>query len=255
MPIRPNRLLLVGIGLLLQGCHHGGSSSSNNPPPNTPSVGLDARPSNLTCVAPSKSSSTAGSTIALQRVFSGVSLNQPLAMLQAPGDDTRWFVLQKTGAVRVFANDPNVTTASTFVSLGVNFDSEGGLLGMAFHPDWATNREAFLSFTESTPSVSMRSVIARFTSNDNGATLALATREEIISLNQPYTNHDGGNIAFGPDNNLYIGFGDGGSGGDPQGHAQDTRDLLRECSHRAGLRPMALRRTRSLPTTRSPPAA
>src|SRR5437773_4569672 len=81
-----------------------------------PTVGLDVRPSNTTCVAPVKTASTAGSTISLQRVFSGVSLTQPLAMMQAPGDDTRWFVLQKTGAVRVFANTPNVTTASTVLS-------------------------------------------------------------------------------------------------------------------------------------------
>jgi uncharacterized repeat protein (TIGR03806 family) len=225
MSIRPNRLSLVAIALLLHGCHHGGGASSgnNNPPPNTPPVGLDARPSNATCVAPSKSSSTAGSTIALQRVFSGVSLSQPLAMLQAPGDDTRWFVLEKTGAVRVFANDPNVTTASTFISLNVNFTSEGGLLGMAFHPDWAMNHQAFLSFTEGSPMVS---TIARFTSTDGGATLNASTRSDVIHLNQPYDNHDGGNVAFGPDGNLYIGFGDGGSGGDPQGHGQDTTDLL-----------------------------
>jgi uncharacterized repeat protein (TIGR03806 family) len=224
MPIRPNRLLLIAIGLLLHGCHHsGGSASSNNPPPSTPPVGLDARPSNTMCVAPSKSSSTSGSTIALQHVFSGVALSQPLAMLQAPGDDTRWFVLEKTGAVRVFANTPNVTTASTFLTLNVNFNVEGGLLGMAFHPDWATNHQAFVSFTEGSPMVS---TIARFTSTDNGATLSSGTRQNIIQLNQPYENHDGGNIAFGPDGNLYIGFGDGGNGGDPQGHGQDTTDLL-----------------------------
>jgi uncharacterized repeat protein (TIGR03806 family) len=224
MPIRPNRLLLIAIGLLLHGCHHGGgSASSNNSPPSTPPVGLDARPSNTMCVAPSKSSSTSGSTIALQRVFSGVALSQPLAMLQAPGDDTRWFVLEKTGAVRVFANTPNVTTASTFLALNVNSNVEGGLLGMAFHPDWATNHQAFVSFTEGSPMVS---TIARFTSTDNGATLSSSTRSDVIHVNQPFENHDGGNIAFGPDGNLYIGFGDGGSGGDPDGHGQDTTDLL-----------------------------
>jgi uncharacterized repeat protein (TIGR03806 family) len=219
---------LVCLAALLTACHGGGDSSNNNPPPNnppptTPVVGLDARPSNTMCVAPSKASNNAGNTIALQRVFSGVSLNQPLAMLQAPGDNTRWFVLEKTGDVRVFANTPNVTTTSPFLSLSVNDTEEGGLLGMAFHLNWATNHQVFVSFTEGSPMVS---TIARFTSTDGGATLDPSTRQNVIRVNQPYTNHNGGNIAFGPDGNLYIGFGDGGSGGDPQGHGQDTRDLL-----------------------------
>ncbi|HVY66575.1 MAG TPA: PQQ-dependent sugar dehydrogenase [Gammaproteobacteria bacterium] len=219
------RHLLVCVGALLTACGGGGggSSSNNPPPPGSPPAGLDARPANATCVAPAKTASGAGSTIALQRVFGGVALNQPLAMLQAPGDDSRWFVLEKTGAVRVFANTANVATASTFLSLTVNSNPEGGLLGMAFHPGWATNHYAYVSFTEGSPMVS---VIARFTSTDGGATLNPGTRQDVLKLNQPYDNHNGGNLGFGPDGNLYIGFGDGGSGGDPQGHAQNTQDML-----------------------------
>jgi uncharacterized repeat protein (TIGR03806 family) len=72
----------------------------------------------------------------------------------------------------------------------------------------------------------MDSVVARFASQDGGATLALGTRFELLRVDQPFTNHNGGNIAFGPDGHLYVGLGDGGSGGDPQAHAQNTRDLL-----------------------------
>jgi uncharacterized repeat protein (TIGR03806 family) len=159
----------------------------------------------------------------LQRVFQTAALSQPLAMLQAPGDSSRWFVVQKTGAVRVF---PNTTspTASDFISLTVNSASEGGLLGMAFDPSFPTNGFVFLSFTEGSPMVS---VVARFTVRPGGATLDPASRLDIIRVNQPsYLNHKGGNIAFGPDGFLYLGLGDGGSGGDPQGHAQNTNDLL-----------------------------
>lgn len=226
----------IGLGiascaLVLGGC--GGSSGdtpAQPPTPPAPVVGLDARPTNLSCVAPPKTGTNAGTTIKLERVFPNLTFNQPLAMLQAPGDDSRWFVLQKsdqgaatTASVRVFANSPSVATTSTFLSLTVNSSSEGGLLGMAFHPQWATNRQAFVSYTAGTPMVSY---VARYTSNDNGATLAPATRQEIIRVNQPFDNHNGGHLAFGPDGFLYYGIGDGGSGGDPLSTAQDTTDLL-----------------------------
>ncbi|HEX7237103.1 MAG TPA: PQQ-dependent sugar dehydrogenase, partial [Gammaproteobacteria bacterium] len=191
---------------------------------------MDARPSNLSCVAPAKTAAT-GTAIQLQRVFPNLTFNQPLAMLQAPGDDTRWFVLEKgsgttgTTRVRVFPNQPSTTTTSDFLSLTVNANSEGGLLGMAFHPQWTTNRQAFVSYTVGTPMVS---VVARFTSSNNGATLDAMTRQEIIRVNQPADNHNGGEIAFGPnDGFLYFGLGDGGNGGDsPQMTGQDTTDLL-----------------------------
>lgn len=218
------RLWPIGLYVLLWACHGGSSSSGGGTPP---AGGLDARPANLTCVAPAKGSGS-GSTIALQRAFPNLAFNQPLAMLQVPGEDSRWFVLEKaSGVVRVFDNTPDVATTSDFLAVTVNAASEGGLLGLAFHPQYALNHEAFLSFTEpSGASSGMTSVVARFTSVDGGLTLDPGSREDVIRIDQPYQNHNGGNIAFGPDGYLYAGYGDGGSGGDPQGHAQNTRDLL-----------------------------
>src|SRR5690606_27857028 len=106
--------------------------------------GLDARPSNTTCIAPTRA--TGSTTIGVERVFpnirfadaSGVSRN-PVLMLQAPGDRSRWFVVERFGAVRVFENNPSVTTYSTFLDIGARVESscaECGLLGMAFHPDF-----------------------------------------------------------------------------------------------------------------------
>jgi uncharacterized repeat protein (TIGR03806 family) len=176
----------------------------------------------MTCVAPSKTAPT-GAAIQLQRVFANVSLSAPVAMLQAPGDDSRWFVVQKAGIVRVFANTAS-PTASNFISLTVNSNSEGGLLGMAFHPQWVTNRQVYLSFTEGSP---MTSVVARFTISANGLTADPTSRVNIIRVPQPATeNHKGGNIAFGPDGFLYFGLGDGGGGGDPINAGRDTTDLL-----------------------------
>ncbi len=223
-------LALVAALVLLEACHSSSDDDAPSPAPPGPSpvVGLDARPSNLACVAPAKTP-PGGTAIQLARAFPGLTFNQPLAMLQAPGDATRWFVLEKgsgsagTARVRVFANSANVMTASNFLSLTVNASSEGGLLGMAFHPQWASNRHAFVSYTVGTPMVS---VVARYTSTDGGLTLDPTTRQEIIRVNQPFDNHNGGQIAFGPDGFLYLGLGDGGSGGDPHGTAQDTTDLL-----------------------------
>ena len=228
---------IVAVSLLavLVGCHSSSDDGAAStpppnpppsppppPPPGTPVAGLDQRPANLTCVAPAKANSNAGTTIRLERVFANLTFNQPLAMLQAPGDSSRWFVLEKTGAVRVF-NNVTSPTASTFISLAVNANSEGGLLGMAFHPDYATNGRVFLSWTEGTPMVS---TIARFNHTPGAATLPVGSRQNVIRVNQPYENHNGGQIDFGPDGYLYIGFGDGGDGGDPEGRGQDTTDLL-----------------------------
>jgi uncharacterized repeat protein (TIGR03806 family) len=224
-----NRLLAISALLGVVGCHSSSSGGGSNLSPSNPSSGLDQRPTNLTCLAPDLNVG-AGTTIALNQVFASLPANQPLsqplAMLQAPGDSSRWFVLEKTGRVRAFANTPNVTAFDTdFINLAASFPTlnasgEGGLLGMAFHPDYATNREVFLSWTEGSPMVS---VVARFTSNNGGQTSipAAAThhpREPAVHESQRRTDR----IWPG---RLYIGFGDGGSvvTGWPRAN---TRDLL-----------------------------
>jgi uncharacterized repeat protein (TIGR03806 family) len=213
---------------LLEACHSSSPGGGNTPPPAPGAdAGLDARPSNLTCVAPAKTTGGGGTTIQLQRAFPNLTFTEPLAMLQAPGDDTRWFVLQKgssgIGRVRVFANTAS-PTVSDFIALPVNGTSEGGLLGMAFHPQWTSNRYVYLSFTENDPMVS---VVARYTMNANGTALDAATRQNVIRVNQPAANHNGGQLEFGRDGFLYVGLGDGGNSNDnPQQTAQDTTDLL-----------------------------
>ena len=210
------------------GCGGGSSRGGDGAGMPPPSAGLDSRPQNLTCVAPERLSGP-GAQIALEPIFDSLGFNQPLGLLQAPGDDSRWFVLEKPGRVRVFANDPNVAAFDTdFIDLSLSFDvnsdSEGGLLGMAFDADFASNGEVYLSWTES--SNPMISVVARFTSIDGGLTLDPGSRDDVINVNQDFANHNGGHIAFGPDGFLYAGFGDGGSGGDPNSRAQDTTNLL-----------------------------
>jgi uncharacterized repeat protein (TIGR03806 family) len=191
--------------------------------------GYDARPPNPTCVAPNPPPSTSGVTT--QRVFPNLSFSQPLGLFQAPGDTTRIFILERPGRIRVFPNSQAATSGqvTTFLDITAKVDTqgEGGFLGMAFHPQWATKKEVYVSYTETgTGGNPLRSVIARYKSTDNGVTLDPASEERLLLLDQPYNNHDGGNIAFGPDGFLYIGFGDGGSGGDPQGFGQRINTLL-----------------------------
>ncbi|MDH3578530.1 MAG: PQQ-dependent sugar dehydrogenase [Gammaproteobacteria bacterium] len=190
-----------------------------------PVFGLDSRPDNQTCIAPPRTTS-----VTTQEAFPGLpNISQPTKMLMEPVADPRWFVLRKSGQLVVFDPD-NATSVSTYLDLSgvVNTSSEGGLLGMAFHPAYPATPEIFLSYTRG--SSPMRSVISRFILDNvtsPSAPGAGTVEQVIIEINQDFSNHNGGDIAFGPvDGNLYIGLGDGGSGGDPNERAQDTTRLL-----------------------------
>jgi uncharacterized repeat protein (TIGR03806 family) len=186
--------------------------------------GLDARPQNPTCVAPARPA--AAGTVATQRVFPGLTFSSPVALLQAPADPSRWFVVEQAGTVRVFANQPGVTTSRVFVTLpNVTSGGEMGLLGMAFHPAFPATPRVYLSYT-TTVDGALRSRISEFTTPDGGLTADAASERVVLTVNQPYANHNGGQIGFGPDGHLYAGFGDGGSGGDPLNAGQTLATLL-----------------------------
>jgi glucose/arabinose dehydrogenase len=129
--------------------------------------------------------------------------------------------------VRVFDNGDGVERSNVFVDLTsiVTDGGERGLLGLAFHPDFASNGEVFLSYTSS-PAGSLTSVVARYRSLDGGRTLDAASGETVLTVPQDFANHNGGHVAFGPDGHLYLGLGDGGSANDPNDRAQDTNNLL-----------------------------
>jgi uncharacterized repeat protein (TIGR03806 family) len=181
--------------------------------------GLDSRPSNTLCLAGEAPSTTV--SLALEQVFAGVgSFSSPLAMLQEPHSTARWYVVQQTGIVYVFDNQPAVTSRRQFINLtsqiAGNGSDERGLLGMAFHPDYPANPRVYLSFTANAGS-QLVSRIVEYQTRDAGQTLDATTGQVILQVNQPESNHNGGNIAFGPDGFLYIGLGDGGGGGDAHG--------------------------------------
>lgn len=171
------------------------------------------------------------SGITLARAFPNLGFNQPVLMLQAPGDASRMFVVEQAGTVRVLANSDSATASTVFINISDHVDSsapEAGLLGMAFDPDFASNGRVFLCYTRSGPNSTtpLVSVIARYTSSDGGATLNPNSEVVLLTQDQPFVNHNGGHIVFGPDGYLYVGLGDGGSSGDPQDNGQNTNTLL-----------------------------
>lgn len=164
--------------------------------------------------------------VALQPVFKDIEFTFPLALLQAPGDVNRWFVVERAGKIKAVSDDSGTPSSSVFIDISaqVTTTGEGGLLGAAFHPDFQRNGQVYLSYTR--PGAPLTSYISRFTSPDEGQTLDPASEQPILIVDQPFQNHNGGNIAFGPEGHLYIGLGDGGSGGDPLGNGQNTDTLL-----------------------------
>jgi len=157
-------------------------------------------------------------------VYTPLSFSQPTAMHQAPGDSSRWFVAEKGGVIRVFANNPGSSASSVFLDIRdrVSAAGEGGLLGFVFHPEYPATPEVFVSYTAGSP---FRSVVSRFFSTNGGNTLEPGVEEVVLTISQPQQNHNGGNVLFGPDRLLYVGFGDGGGAGDPLGNGQRTTNL------------------------------
>ncbi len=141
-------------------------------------------------------------------------------MLLEPVANPRWFVLEKPGQVVVFDPDDATTLTSYLVISPIRTVSEGGLLGMAFHPNYAINGFFYVYHTD----LGGNSRVARYSGSSNTADQNSGLT--IMTIGQPFGNHNGGQLAFGADGMLYIALGDGGSGGDPMGNGQDTSTLL-----------------------------
>ena len=137
----------------------------------------------------------------------------------APGDD-RLVVVEKTGRILVFNDGETRGTEMLNMRSDVSTGHEQGLLGLAFHPDYAQNGRFFVDYTDKRGDTKIVEYIAR----DGVADVTSA--KLILAIDQPFSNHNGGWIGFGPDGLLYIGMGDGGSGGDPSGNGQNKDVLL-----------------------------
>ena len=148
-------------------------------------------------------------------------------LAQPAGDDNLLFVTEQAGLIRGFVNDLDTTESFVFLDIQDRVSTRGneeGLLGLAFDPAYNESGKFYVYYSASNP---RRSVLSRFQTPPNNTDSADATNEVIImEIPQPYSNHNGGQLAFGPDGYLYVGLGDGGSAGDPKANGQDLGTLL-----------------------------
>src|SRR5690242_8666291 len=197
----PQWMLLVA--LLVSGC--GGSSSSQpTPQPPPPPATFDLIP-----------------------VSNGFS--SPLDLEQPRDGSGRLFVVEQGGQIEIIPSGGG-RQAAPFLNLsgrnGFTSGGETGLLGLAFHPSYAQNRRFFVNYTRNFAG-HLQSVIAEFTASSSDPNFSDPNGETILfTVDQPFSNHNGGGLVFGQDGFLYIGFGDGGSAGDPQCNAQNLQVLL-----------------------------
>ena len=168
--------------------------------------------------------------VVAERAFPNLKFRRPIVLTHAGDGTNRVFVASQLGTIYVFPNDQKVEEAEVFLDMQKKVtykdnENEEGFLGMAFHPDFKENGQFFVYYTTSeTPHTS---VISRFrVSKDNPNRADPQSEEELMRIPQPYWNHNGGTIAFGPDGYLYIGLGDGGAANDPHGNGQNLQTLL-----------------------------
>lgn len=189
--------------------------------------GLDARAPNGDCDAPNRPPTRAH--ITLTRLFEQLPpfVGQTTTLVQPLTDGSYWYVLEQEGRVKRFANTASTASVETVLDLTprVSCCNELGLLGMTFHPNFAMNGYVYLTYTTVAPPDGLVARVSRFTSPDGGATLDPASEQVVIYLVKNYENHHGGNVDFGPDGMLYVGYGDGGSNGDVHNLSQDPFEL------------------------------
>jgi len=165
-----------------------------------------------------------------ERALPNLRVRRPVIITNASDGSNRLFIVTQQGIVHWIPNDQRVKKTNTFLDIEDRVvykdkQNEEGLLGLAFHPEYKENGEFFLYYT--TADAPHTSIISRFrVSKDDPNKADPDSEEEIMRIKQPFWNHNGGTIKFGPDGYLYVGLGDGGSANDPHGNGQNLKTLL-----------------------------
>jgi glucose/arabinose dehydrogenase len=162
-----------------------------------------------------------------ERLLPELPLVRPVQAFQRPGDTTNLYIVEQPG--RILIADPakrDTKEAAVFLDIRERVNDGGneeGLLSIAFHPDFPRKRELYAYYTASKP---RRSLLSRFTVSEDGLTADPASEEVLLTIEQPYSNHNGGTVVFGPDGFAYLSIGDGGAANDPHHYAQNLGSLL-----------------------------
>ena len=227
------RRLLLLLVLFIAACNGTGTPTSIPPSgtPTGPSVTQTSLPPTTISDTPlptqtSPTGTPAGTTtfpdpgaFTWQLILDG--LQRPVDL--QPDGSGRLFVIEKPGRIRILENDQLVDTPFLDITDRVGSGgNEQGLLGLAFHPQYAQNGRFFVNYTDK----SGKDTIARFQVSSDPNVADPNSEVKLLSIDDPFPNHNGGVLAFGPDGYLYAGLGDGGSAGDPFGNGQNTKALL-----------------------------
>jgi glucose/arabinose dehydrogenase len=160
-------------------------------------------------------------SIKIETIVSG--LTQPLYVTHAGDGSGRLFIVEQPGRIQIYQNGELLPQPFLAIESLISTGGERGLLGLAFHPNYRANRRFFINYTRAGDGAT---VIAEYRALDTNPNVALPEARILLIIPQPFANHNGGMIEFGPDGFLYIGMGDGGSGGDPFGAGQNIENLL-----------------------------
>lgn len=203
-----NAAVVLACAWMLQAC-------DNGPAPEN---------ANETCVAPAQLVQDDLSTQLVAAFPQLPVLSSLVGLLQAPGND-RWYAITQEGRIYWFTNSSSANQLNLLIDLRsvVRNSGEMGLLGMAFHPNFISNNEVYVSYSDSRHEG--RSTFSRFIANGTNE-INISTEQVILTVEQPAANHNGGQIVFGQDGMLYIGLGDGGGAGDTYGNGQNMEALL-----------------------------
>ncbi len=221
---------LAPVSLLLAACGGGGGSATptavGTPPPSvaTTPVSPTSPAATPSAVSSPLAPPVAGAYRAVP-AFPELNFDQMLGLQVIPGDERRALLLTKDGMIRRADLSDSPAAPTTFMDIRDriirNPGMEEGLLGLAFSPDYAQSGKFYVYYSAGDP---RRAVISRFVASGDHADPA--TEHVLLEIGEPYANHNGGAMAFGPDGELYIGVGDGGSAGDPNGNGQNLGTLL-----------------------------
>ena len=164
-------------------------------------------------------------------------LDSPLHVTSTPSQPKRLYIVEQPGRIRVLASGRLLAKPFLDIRSRVISGGEQGLLSVAFHPRFKTNRRFYVDYTD----VNGDTRVVEYRANRAGTAVVRGSARQLLFVNQPYANHNGGQLAFGPDGFLYVGMGDGGSGGDPENRAQNLSSrlgkLLRINATRRGAKP------------------